>query len=81
MQYGYADWQPSQAYYSFAAEAGCFPGRAYGNSSVTIMDCLRLAPSDVLQNASAVVGASGTWGTWAFLPVRALNGQFSNMPG
>jgi len=72
MQYGYADWQPSQGYYSFAAAAGCFPGRAYGNSSSTIIDCLRLAPSNVLQNASAVVGASGTWGTWAFLPVCAL---------
>lgn len=69
MQYRYNDWQPSQAYYAFADAAGCFSGRGYGNTSATIIDCLRAAPSDVLQNASATVGASGTWGTWAFLPV------------
>lgn len=69
MQYRYSDWQPSQAYYAFADAAGCFSGRGYGNTSATIIDCLRAAPSDILQNASATVGASGTWGTWAFLPV------------
>lgn len=69
MQYQYNGWQPSQSYYAFAQAAGCFPGRAYGNTSTTILDCLRQAPTDVLQNASASVGASGTWGTWAFLPV------------
>ncbi|KAI9660390.1 MAG: hypothetical protein M1821_009740 [Bathelium mastoideum] len=69
MQYPYNGWQPSQAYYSFALAAGCFPGRAYGNTSTTIFDCLVSAPSEVLQNASAIVSASGTYGTWAFLPV------------
>lgn len=69
MQYNYYDWQPSQAFYAFAQAAGCFPGRAYGNTSSTIIDCLRQAPSDILQNASTTVGTSGVWGTWGFLPV------------
>lgn len=69
MQYKYNDWQPQQAYYSVAESAGCFTGRAYGKTSTTILECLRNAPSETLQNASATVGASGTWGTWAFLPV------------
>ena len=69
MQYPYNGWQPEQAYYSFALAAGCFPGRAYGNTSTTIFDCLVSAPSDVLQNASTNISASGTFGTWAFLPV------------
>jgi len=69
MQCAYNGWQPSQSYYAYAQAVGCFPGRAYGNTSTTILDCLRQAPTNVLQNASAEVGASGTWGTWAFLPV------------
>ncbi|KAI7564270.1 carboxylesterase type B [Hortaea werneckii] len=69
MQYPYNGWQPSQAYYAFAQAAGCFPGRAYGNTSTTILDCLRQAPTDVLQEANARISGSGTWGTWAFLPV------------
>ena len=69
MQYGYADWQPSQAYYSFAQAVGCFPGRAYGNLSSTIFECLVAANSTALQKASAFIGGSGTFGTWAFLPV------------
>ncbi|KAK5124994.1 hypothetical protein LTR85_001184 [Meristemomyces frigidus] len=69
MQYRYDAWQPSQSYYAFAQAVGCFPGRAHGNTSTTVLDCLRQAPTDALQNGSANVGASGTWGTWAFLPV------------
>ncbi|KAI7285568.1 carboxylesterase type B [Hortaea werneckii] len=69
MQYPYNGWQPSQAYYAFAQAAGCFPGRAYGNTSTTILDCLRQAQTDVLQEANARISGSGTWGTWAFLPV------------
>ena len=69
VQYGYADWQPSQAYYAFAQAAGCFPGKAYGNSSTTIFQCLQAADTMVLQNASASISGSGTWGTWGFLPV------------
>lgn len=69
MQYGYADFQPSQAYYAFAQAAGCFNGYAYGNSSGTIFECLVGKDTKVLQNASARVSVSGTYGTWAFLPV------------
>ncbi|TKA26870.1 hypothetical protein B0A50_04316 [Salinomyces thailandicus] len=69
MQHPYNGWQPSQAYYAFAQNADCFPGRAHGNTSTTVLDCLRQAPSDTLQTANAYVSASGTWGTWAFLPV------------
>ncbi|KAL9106629.1 MAG: hypothetical protein Q9227_008349 [Pyrenula ochraceoflavens] len=74
VQYGYADWQPSQAYYAFAQAAGCFPGRAYGNTSTTIFQCLQAADTKVLQNASVTVSGSGTWGTWGFLPVT--DGEF-----
>lgn len=73
MQYPYYGWEPAQSYYAFAQAVGCLEGRAYGNTSVTVLDCLRAAPSDNLQNASATVGASGTWGTWAFLPVTDFN--------
>lgn len=69
MQYGYADFQPSQAYYAFAQAAGCFNGLAYGNSSGTIFECLVGKDTKTLQIASFLVSASGTYGTWAFLPV------------
>lgn len=74
MQYGYADFQPSQSYYSFALAAGCFTGIAYGNASGTIFECLVGKDTATLQNASAYVSASGTFGTWAFLPVT--DGKF-----
>ena len=69
MQYNYNDWIPSQAYYAFAAEAGCFPGTAYGSSLTTIFDCLVGKDTATLQNASSTISGSGTFGTWAFLPV------------
>ncbi|KAI5361710.1 putative carboxylesterase, type B, carboxylesterase type B, carboxylesterase type B, active [Septoria linicola] len=53
VQYHYSDWQPSQAYYALAAATGCFPAQPYGNTTTTILD----------------FGASGPFGTWAFLPV------------
>ncbi|KAI0473837.1 carboxylesterase [Xylariaceae sp. FL0804] len=70
-QYGYSDWQPSQAYYAFAAAAGCdAAGDAYlRNGSRPIFDCLVSRDSAVLMAASASVSQSGTAGTWAFLPV------------
>ncbi|KAF3766270.1 alpha/beta-hydrolase [Cryphonectria parasitica EP155] len=69
-QYGYKDWQPSQAYYAFAAAAGCDAKDAYlSNGSLGIFDCLVGTDSATLMNASAVVSQSGTYGTWAFLPV------------
>lgn len=69
MQYGYADFQPSQAYYAFAQAAGCFNGQPYGNTSRTIFECLVSKDTKVLQRASFQVSLWGTYGTWAFLPV------------
>ncbi|MCJ1264294.1 hypothetical protein MMC22_004165 [Lobaria immixta] len=69
MQYGYADFQPSQAYYAFAQAAGCFNGHAYGSSSGTIFECLVGKDTKILQSANARISLSGTYGTWAFLPV------------
>ncbi|KAF2105751.1 Alpha/Beta hydrolase protein [Lophiotrema nucula] len=68
-QYGYKDWIPSQSYYAFATAAGCPPAFAYGNSSQTIFECLVNVDTDILQNASAIISASGTFGSWGFLPV------------
>ncbi|KAF2729424.1 carboxylesterase type B [Polyplosphaeria fusca] len=68
-QYGYKDFMPSQAYYAFASEAGCFAGRPYGNKSQTIFECLISADSETLQRASASVSSSTVFGTWAFVPV------------
>jgi hypothetical protein len=69
LQYGYADFEPSQSYYAFAIAAGCFPGKAYGNDTGTIFECLVGKDTTTLQNASQYVSESGTYGTWAFLPV------------
>ena len=74
MQYGYADFVPSQAYYSFAASAGCFDDMAYGNMTGTIFECLVGTDTMTLQNASSYISASGEYGTWAFLPVT--DGEF-----
>ncbi|PVI00985.1 alpha/beta-hydrolase [Periconia macrospinosa] len=68
-QYGYKDWIPSQNYYAFATAAGCPPQWAYGNSSQTIFECLVSQDTSTLQEASEIVSTSGTFGTWAFLPV------------
>ena len=71
MQYGYADWVPSQSYYAFALAAGCWGGAAYGyeTTSKTIFDCLITKDTDTLQNASFSVSASANYGVWGFLPV------------
>ena len=74
MQYGYADFEPSQSYYAFAYQAGCFDGKAYGNDTGTIFECLVGKDEATLRNASAYVSASGLYGTWAFLPVT--DGKF-----
>src|ERR1700761_5548915 len=75
-QYGYKDWQPSQAYYAFAGAAGCDVKDAYlhnapfpKNETKSIFQCLCQADSALLMQASESVSQSGTWGTWAFLPV------------
>ncbi|CAI6331869.1 unnamed protein product [Periconia digitata] len=68
-QYGYKDWIPSQHYYAFATAAGCPPQWAYGNSSQTIFECLVSRDTATLQEASTSVSASGTFGSFGFLPV------------
>ncbi|KAH9909596.1 carboxylesterase [Xylariomycetidae sp. FL2044] len=69
-QYGYKDWQPSQAYYAFAAAAGCDVTSAYlRNGSQPIFDCLVSKDYITLANANANISQSGTLSTWAFLPV------------
>lgn len=61
-QYGYADWQPSQAYYAFAYWAGCLPNTAYGSSNRTIFQCLIQQNTTTLQYASFNVSMSGKYG-------------------
>ena len=70
MQYGYKDWVPTQSYYAFATAAGCPPNLPYlHNGSQTIWDCLVSKDTNTLINASSTIVQSGTYGTWAFLPV------------
>ena len=71
MQYGYADFVPSQSYYAFASALGCFgpPALPQSNSSASIFQCLVGKDTEALQNASATISASSRYGTWAFLPV------------
>lgn len=68
-QFGYADMMPTQSYFAFAAFAGCFGGMPYINTSASIFECLLTKDTRTLQQASAVISASGRFGTWAFLPV------------
>lgn len=64
------DWQPSQAYYAFAAAVGCDIKHAYlANNSLPIFDCLVDATSTALMNVSVAISQSGTYGAFAFLPV------------
>lgn len=61
---------PTQSYFAFAAAAGCFQGLPYGaNGSSPVFDCLVSKDTDTLINASSTTSQSGTYGTWAFLPV------------
>lgn len=69
MQYGYKDWIPSQSYYAFATQVGCPPGLPYGAHPQTIFECLVEKDAETLINASDTISQSGTFGTWAFLPV------------
>lgn len=69
MQYGYKDWQPSQAYYAFATMVGCAPTLPFGAHPNTIFQCLVGKDTETLQNASATLSETGKYGTWAFLPV------------
>lgn len=71
MQYGYADFVPSQSYYAFASAVGCFgpPALPQSNRSASIFECLVGKDTETLQNASATLSGSSRHGTWAFLPV------------
>ena len=71
MQYGYADFVPSQSYYAFASAVGCFgpPALPQSNLSASIFQCLVGKDTKTLQNASATLSGSSRHGTWAFLPV------------
>lgn len=71
MQYGYADFVPSQSYYAFASAVGCFgpPALPQSNRSASIFECLVGKDTETLQNASATLSGSSKHGTWAFLPV------------
>ena len=69
MQFGYADFAPSQSYYAFAYQVGCFDGTPIFNTSQTVLECLRARDSLVLQQASAITSATTRYGTWGFMPV------------
>ncbi|KAI4104941.1 MAG: hypothetical protein L6R37_002984 [Teloschistes peruensis] len=69
-QYPYASFVPSQSYYAFASQAGCFTNALpQGNASASIFNCLVAKDTETLQNASAYVSGSSRFGTWGFLPV------------
>ena len=71
-QYGFSDSMPTQSYKKFASAVGCLEPKNGTRSST--FDCLVSKDTVTLQNASAVVSASGLFGTWAFLPVT--DGEF-----
>ncbi|KAK6853932.1 carboxylesterase [Apiospora arundinis] len=66
-QWHYADARPSESYYRFAKEVGCFTDDVLANG--TVFDCLVSQDSATLQKASDAVSASGRYGQWAFIPV------------
>ena len=68
MQWDYNDFAPTQSYYLFAQEAGCF-NQAANTVNSTIFECLQGKDTISLQNASAYVNGGGKFGQWAFLPV------------
>ncbi|KAL2811858.1 Alpha/Beta hydrolase protein [Aspergillus granulosus] len=66
----YNDPEPTRNYNRFIELAGCGSGSAQRGHYDTTFDCLIAAPTEVLQNASAEVSASGKiFGGFAFLPV------------
>ncbi|EME83778.1 uncharacterized protein MYCFIDRAFT_214499 [Pseudocercospora fijiensis CIRAD86] len=70
MQYGYNHWVPTQSYYALASAVGCNTMKPYGaNGTQQIFECLLDVSSEALINASATISQSGSYGTWAFLPV------------
>lgn len=71
MQYGYADFVPSQSYYAFASAVGCFgpPALPQSNISASIFQCLVGKDTETLQNASSTISGSSRYGILAFSPV------------
>lgn len=70
MQHDYNDWAPSQAYYAFAAAAGCNTAVAYRhNGSLPIFECLLEKDLQTLIGAATNISQSGIYYSWAFVPV------------
>ncbi|ETN41115.1 uncharacterized protein HMPREF1541_03050 [Cyphellophora europaea CBS 101466] len=72
MQHDYNGWVPTQSFYALAAVVGCSAAisEPYGRvGGQTVLACLQGVDEETLANASATVSQSGTYGTWAFLPV------------
>lgn len=67
-QYAYDDQAPTKSYYSLASQAGCSLG-AYGNGNESLFECLISKDTATLRDAAIAVTNTGTYGTWAFLPV------------
>lgn len=68
-QWDYDGNEPTQAYFNFAAAAGCVEAQGHSYDNTSILDCLTLADTIVLQNASAHVSGGYKYGQWAFVPV------------
>lgn len=68
-QWNYDGVEPTQAYHNFAIAAGCVDAQGYSYNNTSILDCLTLADTFVLQNASAHVSGGYKYGQWAFVPV------------
>ena len=68
MQYGYADFVPSQIYYALAQAVGCFDDRAF-TANQSVFQCLVGTDTATLQNASSYISGTGMYGTYGFLPV------------
>lgn len=67
-QYRYNDWVPTQAYFAFAAHAGCDTKQPVGTAA-PIFECLVGQSMEALISASATVSQSGVPEEWAFAPV------------
>ena len=61
-QHHFSDWVPSQEYYGFAEQAGCFAGSAFKDTMQlsTIFECLVNVETSVLMEANALISSSGT---------------------
>ncbi|CAN8104972.1 unnamed protein product [Discula destructiva] len=68
-QWSYNDRQPTQTYEQFVAEVGCIDGEGYSLGKQSVLECLTMVDTIVLQNASAHVSGGYKYGQWAFVPV------------